>query len=272
MIQHLTTQHLSIVNERQISTYADMCEREIDDTELNACLICSEKMSLSRLRDHLATHMEEIALFVLPLIADDEQGNLELELQAAKDREREREAYDDFLRKQQEKEHTEEQAYLDALSTRKDKEEAEERGYRAFLHRQKENQAADGKINEEEQARLDSAIRAQMERSGRSQNDIEVNLNPDKGKKKNVTRSSDGEHFLDTTSLISPPPVFPRISRRFLDTETLEHYHVPWESDRVSILLLTTETSYRSTNLGAVKWRIHNHSQGTRQVRNGCSF
>jgi len=73
MIQHLTTEHSYVVNERQVSTYADMCEREIDDTAPSTCLICSQQMSLSRLHDHLATHMEEIALFVLPLTPDDDE-------------------------------------------------------------------------------------------------------------------------------------------------------------------------------------------------------
>lgn len=73
MIQHLTTEHSEIVNEGQVPTYADMCEREIDCTALDICLICSQQMSLSRLHDHLATHMEETALFVLPLTPDDEE-------------------------------------------------------------------------------------------------------------------------------------------------------------------------------------------------------
>ncbi|KAI4763329.1 hypothetical protein E4T52_08028 [Aureobasidium sp. EXF-3400] len=234
MIQHLLTEHSSIINERQLSTYADMCEREIHDTALDACLLCCERMPLLRLHDHLATHMEEIALFVLPLIADDEQDKLKLELQAAMEREREK--HDDFLLKQRGKEQAEEQAYLEALRKRKDKEEAKEREYQAFLREQKEKQGAEDKAKEEEEeeARIESALRARLERSRWSQNDIGVTLNPDKSKKKKVTRSPDGEHYLDPTPLISSPPVFPRISRRFLDTETLEHYHVPWEWDRSS--------------------------------------
>lgn len=71
MIHHLTTEHSSIVNERQVSTYADLCEREIDDSDMNACPICLDDMSLAELYDHLATHMEELALFVLPPTPDD---------------------------------------------------------------------------------------------------------------------------------------------------------------------------------------------------------
>jgi hypothetical protein len=71
MIQHLLTEHSSTINERQVSTHADMCEREVNETGTDICLICREGMSTSRLYDHLATHMEELALFVLPLTPDD---------------------------------------------------------------------------------------------------------------------------------------------------------------------------------------------------------
>jgi uncharacterized small protein (DUF1192 family) len=59
------------MNERQVSTHADMCKREVNETEPDFCLICRERMSISGLYDHLATHMEELALFVLPLTPDD---------------------------------------------------------------------------------------------------------------------------------------------------------------------------------------------------------
>lgn len=53
-----------------------MCEREIDATELDRCLICLKEMTLFGLQRHLATHMEEIALFVLPYQPqDDENGS-----------------------------------------------------------------------------------------------------------------------------------------------------------------------------------------------------
>jgi hypothetical protein len=77
MVQHLMIEHSNIVNERQVSTYADMCERQIDDTEAETCPICLENMSLSELYGHLATHMEEIALFVLPITSDDDGGEYE---------------------------------------------------------------------------------------------------------------------------------------------------------------------------------------------------
>jgi len=71
MTQHLLIEHSDIINERQVSTYADMCEQEIGDTVLDTCLICCERMSLPILQSHLATHMEDIALTVLPSAQDD---------------------------------------------------------------------------------------------------------------------------------------------------------------------------------------------------------
>jgi hypothetical protein len=71
MVHHLLTEHSSIISERQVSAHADMCERGVNETESSSCLVCREGMSTARLHHHLATHMEELALFVLPLIPDD---------------------------------------------------------------------------------------------------------------------------------------------------------------------------------------------------------
>jgi chemotaxis protein histidine kinase CheA len=183
---------------------------------------------------------------------------LKLELQAHEEKERERKAYDDFLRKQREKEIAEEQAYREALRKQKEKEEAKEREYQAFLRLQKEKQEAEEKAKKEEQARIDSSMRARLEKSGWSQHDIEIALDPEKAekeKKKKKKHRYSGDVYLDDDIIVvggggpptlpdAPPlsvgfpqhhvPVFPRINRKFLDIETLEHYHVPWEWDRVS--------------------------------------
>jgi len=48
-----------------------MCNHSIDETEKSLCLLCGAEMYLSKLQDHLALHMEDIALFVLPSIVED---------------------------------------------------------------------------------------------------------------------------------------------------------------------------------------------------------
>jgi len=183
---------------------------------------------------------------------------LKLELQAAEEKERERKAYDDFLRRQREKEEAEEQAYREALRKQKEKEEAKEREYQSFLRLQKEKQEAEDQAKKEEQARIDSSMRARLEKLGMSQHDIELALDPEKAekeKKKKKKHRYSGDVYLDDyiidvgggapPSLPDAPPlgvgfpqhhvpVYPRINRRYLDIETLEHYHVPWEWDRVS--------------------------------------
>ncbi|KAH0375531.1 hypothetical protein KCU92_g10149, partial [Aureobasidium melanogenum] len=109
---------------------------------------------------------------------------LKLELQACEEQERERKAYDDFLRKQREIEEIEEKAYRDALRRQrikgeagkkeyqaflreqKEKQEAEEKAkkeHQAFLREQKEKQEAEENAKREEQARSDSAMRARLE-------------------------------------------------------------------------------------------------------------
>lgn len=188
---------------------------------------------------------------------------LKLELQAHEEKERERKAYDDFLRHQREKEEAEEQAYREALRKQKEKEEAKEREYQAFLREQKEKQDAEDKAKKEEQARIDSVMRGRLEKLGWSQHDIEIALDPEKvekEKKKKKKKHRYSEEYLDDDVIVvgggGPPslsdaspfnvgfpqhpiPVFPRINRKFLDIETLEHYQVPWEWDRVNLATLT---------------------------------
>lgn len=49
----------------------DICERPMDDDEDADCPICLATLSFSALRTHLATHLEELALFVLPCHMED---------------------------------------------------------------------------------------------------------------------------------------------------------------------------------------------------------
>jgi hypothetical protein len=66
MADHLTSTHADILeNNRQISLTIDLCERPADETSLQICAICEQEMSLISLQGHLATHMEDLALWVL---------------------------------------------------------------------------------------------------------------------------------------------------------------------------------------------------------------
>jgi hypothetical protein len=239
MVQHLVVEHSNIVNERQVSTYADMCERQIDDTEAETCLICLEEMPLSTLHGHLATHMEEIAFFVLPMTPDDDEDTHikeTIESRSHEGENHERIAYDNFLRKQRGLELAEEQAYREALRKQKRKEEAKERDYQAFLPQQKEKREAEDKAMREKQAHIDSVMRERLEQLGLSQRNIEIALDPEKAgkKKKDFKESVSSRQYTPDLTGGQIIPVYPRINRKFLDIETLERYDVPWEWDRVS--------------------------------------
>ncbi|CAD0047391.1 unnamed protein product, partial [Aureobasidium pullulans] len=193
---------------------------------------------------------------------------LKLDLQAREEQEREKRAYEDFLHRQREKEAEEERAYREALRKQKEKEEAKEREYQAFLREQKEKQEAEDQAKKEEQARIDSVMRARLEKLGYSQHEIELALDPEKAekekkKKKKHRYSGDGDIIMvppslpDATPMMSVGfaqgnghvPVYPRINRKFLDIETLEHYHVPWEWDRANseyIILLRELDKYET--------------------------
>ncbi|TIA14699.1 hypothetical protein D6C80_05536 [Aureobasidium pullulans] len=158
---------------------------------------------------------------------------LKLDWQAREEQEREERAYEEFLHHQREKE------------------AEEERAYREALRKQKETQEAEDQAKKEEQARIDSVMRARLEKLGYSQLEIELALDPEKAekekkKKKKHRYSGDGDIIIvppslpDATPMMSVGfqcgghvPLYPRINRQHLDLETLEHYHVPWEYDRV---------------------------------------
>ncbi|OBT50955.1 hypothetical protein VE04_08904, partial [Pseudogymnoascus sp. 24MN13] len=71
MKRHLLAKHSGQFPESQLMIIVDICERPMDDHEDADCPICLATLSLSALRVHLATHLEELALFVLPCHMED---------------------------------------------------------------------------------------------------------------------------------------------------------------------------------------------------------
>lgn len=67
MATHLRQIHSSSITENQIPVLLDMSERPMDQATRASCPFCSENMSLKRLLVHMAEHMENLALFSLPL-------------------------------------------------------------------------------------------------------------------------------------------------------------------------------------------------------------
>lgn len=69
--QHMIDHHPGTFTESQLPILLDMCERPADPNEVESCPLCGEEMILHVLRNHVAAHLEDLALFVLPLENDD---------------------------------------------------------------------------------------------------------------------------------------------------------------------------------------------------------
>ncbi len=72
MATHFRCSHSDSISESQIPIFLDICERPVELCETTACPLCLEDLSLLRLQTHIAEHMEEIALFVLPNDLEDD--------------------------------------------------------------------------------------------------------------------------------------------------------------------------------------------------------
>lgn len=91
--QHMTKQHADISKEFEFSILLDMCERPAASDEKDTCPLCLEEHTLLGLRSHLAAHLEELALFVLPVGTDDD--NEDADSNIAERLEQKRELHDD---------------------------------------------------------------------------------------------------------------------------------------------------------------------------------
>ena len=81
---HLRTNHPRSWTEQQLSILLDMSEGPLDETQVLACPICPNELYLSRLLPHLADHMEEISLFVLPSVSNGDKDDSSRAIQAAR--------------------------------------------------------------------------------------------------------------------------------------------------------------------------------------------
>lgn len=74
---HLREHYGESMSKAQLGLILDLCERQVDVAcdELNSCLFCGKELSLSALQGHIAPHMEDIALFVLPSTDEEEESD-----------------------------------------------------------------------------------------------------------------------------------------------------------------------------------------------------
>ena len=74
-LAHVREHHGVSVSATQLNIIVDLMERQIDitSTKPELCLFCGEVLPLPNLQEHLAIHMEDISLFVLPSPNEDEE-------------------------------------------------------------------------------------------------------------------------------------------------------------------------------------------------------
>ena len=69
--EHMLDCHLGTFAESQLPILVDMCERPADPNERASCPLCGMEATLRALRTHVASHLEDLALFVLPVETND---------------------------------------------------------------------------------------------------------------------------------------------------------------------------------------------------------
>lgn len=69
--EHLTTAHPELFSPAQFPFALRLCNAPMEETTVQVCILCGEEMSLVALQGHLAAHLEDLALFVLPTEVDD---------------------------------------------------------------------------------------------------------------------------------------------------------------------------------------------------------
>ncbi|KAI0533156.1 hypothetical protein GGR58DRAFT_517148 [Xylaria digitata] len=66
MASHIRYVHNSSIKDRELNAVLDISERPIDEAHVYKCPFCYGTMSMKKLFDHMAYHMEALALFSLP--------------------------------------------------------------------------------------------------------------------------------------------------------------------------------------------------------------
>jgi hypothetical protein len=68
---HMREAHSQTFAELQLPVLIDMCERPENPNEAAECPLCPQEITVSGLEAHLGFHLEELALFVIPINQDD---------------------------------------------------------------------------------------------------------------------------------------------------------------------------------------------------------
>ena len=73
--EHMLDCHMGTFAESQLPILIDMCERPADPDDRASCPLCGVEGTLRALRPHVASHLEDVALFVLPVETNDHNSD-----------------------------------------------------------------------------------------------------------------------------------------------------------------------------------------------------
>ncbi|KAK4195455.1 Tetratricopeptide repeat-domain-containing protein, partial [Triangularia verruculosa] len=74
MQEHIKKHYQDALSLHQLSIVLDLCNHQASEAVEDACVICGRELLLSELLAHLAAHMEEIALFALPMTHPEDEN------------------------------------------------------------------------------------------------------------------------------------------------------------------------------------------------------
>jgi hypothetical protein len=121
-----------------------------------------------------------------------------------------------------------EREYKEFKQREKDAQDEEQRVYNDFLRKQKEKkEKADKEAKEAEEA-FKSEMRKRLANLGYTEKTIEIMVDEEKAKKFKTQVEKKDDPF-------QPPraPVYPKIKCKYIATETLRYYQLPWKYDPV---------------------------------------
>ncbi|KAJ3580541.1 hypothetical protein NPX13_g20 [Xylaria arbuscula] len=75
LVQHLRDNHSGNWTDRQLSIILEMSERPMEESIILPCSLCTSELSLNKLLDHIAEHLEELSLFALPVNSELDDNN-----------------------------------------------------------------------------------------------------------------------------------------------------------------------------------------------------
>jgi hypothetical protein len=73
MIDHLRKEHRADVSEEQIPLTLTLSEQPIGDDTIVGCPLCPAELAMVRLLHHIAEHLDEISIFVLPRLDEESE-------------------------------------------------------------------------------------------------------------------------------------------------------------------------------------------------------